>query len=112
MKKLLDLKEYLPELAFVAILARILAVGCGIGEALAVISLVSSMAYTKWLTKAKLSDKEQIDAQIKTLTEDFTKQIENLNTRVNSVALQNGVRRTSNDQETTLPANSIAKRRF
>jgi len=53
MQKFINLKNYLLELSFLALLIKVLYSGAGIGEALVFISLVVSMAYNKWLHKTE-----------------------------------------------------------
>lgn len=65
MQKFIQFKEYLLELSFLALLIRIVCVGAEMGTALAVVSVVISMAYNKWLTKSKV---EQYD-ELKSLVE-------------------------------------------
>lgn len=61
MKKLMQIKKYLPEIAFVALTVKVLATPAGLAESLALISLVSSMAYTKWLNKYKDERYERLE---------------------------------------------------
>lgn len=59
------LSNYGLELAFLAILIRMLLLGTGIGEAIVAISLVISITYKKfYLGHKKIEDKEQIMNEI------------------------------------------------
>lgn len=78
MQKFIQLKEYLLELSFLALLIRIICVGAGIGEALAVVSLVLSMAYTKWLNKAKVEQFDELKSQIENSHKELSEQLANL----------------------------------
>lgn len=65
MQKFMQVKNYLLELSFLALLVKFLFFGTEIGIALAIISLVISMAYNKWLAKAKLEQYEELVNQMK-----------------------------------------------
>lgn len=103
MKKLMQIKKYLPEIAFVALMCKVLATGAGLPESLALISLVSSMAYTKWLNKykderydrlektsnSKYLEMQQEFSEAKTNYDERIKLLEN---RVSSLFLEKGVK--------------------
>jgi hypothetical protein len=119
MEKLMQVKNYLLELAFVALLARILSVGCGIGEALAVISLVSSMTYSKWLTKSKMDQYEELKNKINSDNEALKSQInaefaklmeshKDLTARVSSLAMDKSIRRMNESQVQTTPIYGVS----
>ena len=113
MQKLNQLKDYLLELSFLALLIKIILVGAGIGEALAIISLVFSMAYTKWLNKTKLEQYEELMNKINSDKEEFKKEIENLNSKLTGIALDKSIKRTSlNEQEQQRSPNNPIKRLF
>lgn len=112
MKKLMQLKEYLLEMAFLALLVRVAAVGCGIGEALAMISVVSSMGYNKYLAKSKIEQYEELNNKIKSENEalrfqinaEFEKLMESqkdLTARVSSLAMDKSIRRMNESQVPT-----------
>lgn len=88
MKKIIALKEHLMELALVGLLFRSILVGAGIGDSIAIVSIVLSMAYTKFLNK------EKIDA-----TEEIQKKLEDLTNKVQSISLDRGLRVTKNEQQ-------------
>lgn len=60
MQNFTSLGKYLLELSFLALLIRFIFFGAEIGISLAIISVVVSMAYNKWLEKAKLTQYEEI----------------------------------------------------
>ena len=60
MQNFTSLGKYLLELSFLALLIRFIFFGAEIGISLAIISVVISMAYNKWLEKAKLTQYEEI----------------------------------------------------
>lgn len=94
MQKFMQIKEYLLELSFLALLVKILATGAGIGEALAVISLVSSMAYAKWLAKSKIEQYDEIKSLISNLESEYRTKFEvldqNVNHKLDSLAARMG----------------------
>jgi shikimate 5-dehydrogenase len=67
MNKLVELKEYLSELALFALFCRIVFLGAGIGDAIAVIALVLSMGYNKWLVKNKIDDRAELEQKIEAI---------------------------------------------
>lgn len=60
MQKITSLGKYLLELSFLALLIRFIFFSAEIGISLAIISVVISMAYNKWLEKAKITQYEEI----------------------------------------------------
>jgi uncharacterized protein with von Willebrand factor type A (vWA) domain len=120
MEKLTQVKNYLLELAFIALLVRVLSVGCGIGEALALISVVSSMTYNKFLTKAKTdqydelilkinsdnekleakftSEKNELNSKIDAMFEKLTETQTELVTKLSYVTTDKSLRRTNESQ--------------
>lgn len=113
MKKLSTIKEYLLELAFLALLVRIVAIGCGLGEALAVVSLVGSMAYNKWLAKAKLDDKAELETRLEAALKEVNEKFDDMSNKVNSLSMNQSVKRTApNEQKTPVALGGPEKRYF
>ncbi len=128
MEKLTQVKNYLLELAFIALLVRVVSVGCGVGEALALISVVSSMTYNKFLTKAKLeqydelilkisSEKNELTAKIDAIYQQLTESHADLTARVGAIAMEKSIRRTNESQapvsaNTLVPSPGTTKRYF
>ena len=88
MEKMAKLSGYLLEIAFLCLMVRILILGASIAEALAMFSLVISMAYNKWLVKSNIDDKETIN-----------KKIDDLATRVQALSMDRALRRTTNESQ-------------
>jgi hypothetical protein len=88
MQKLLQLKNYLLEASFLALLVYTLINGVEIGAALVLISLVSSMGYDKFLNKSKIDQNEAL-----------RKEIDEIKSKVNSLSIDKSLRRTTNEQE-------------
>lgn len=82
MQKLMQIKDYLLEIAFLFLLGRIIMVGASMGEAIAVVSLVLSMAYNKWLNKTA-----------DTRYESLYKDIEDMKSKINSLSLDKGLQK-------------------
>lgn len=100
MQKLNDLKDNLLELSFLALLIKTILFGAGIGEALAIISLVISMTYNKFLNKSKMDQYQEIISRINSDKELLLKEIELLNNKVTGLTLDKSIKRTSlNEQE-------------
>lgn len=74
----MQIKEYLPELSFLALLVRFLFVGAEIGTALAFISIAILMGYKHFVNKSKLDQYEEIKTKIDTSHDELTKQVANL----------------------------------
>lgn len=89
MEKLTNALGYLPELAFFALMVRIVTVGAGIGDAIAIISIVASMGYKLYISKAKVSEKEAMD-----------KKMEEIAAQVQSLSMDRALRRQVNEQKT------------
>lgn len=66
MQKFTSFGKYLLELSFLALLIRFIFFSAEIGISLAIISLVISMAYNKWLEKAKITQYEEIISKLET----------------------------------------------
>lgn len=60
MQNITSLGKYLLQLSFLALLTRFIFFGAEMSVAFAIISLVVSMAYNKWLEKAKITQYEEI----------------------------------------------------
>lgn len=90
--------KYLLELAFICLMIRILVLGAGIAESLAVISLVGSIAYKAWLNKTQHNELEAIN-----------KKYDDLATQVQSIQMDRALRRSVNEPKETKPA---APKRF
>ncbi len=109
MQKLTVLKDNLLELSFLALLIKTILFGAGIGEALAIISLVISMTYNKFLYKYKVEQYQEIISRLDSDKEHFLKELELLSGKVTGLSLDKSIKRTSvNEQE--LP--KITKRLF
>lgn len=85
--------KYLLELAFICLMVRILVLGAGIGESLAMISLVGSLAYKAWLNKSQHNELEAIN-----------KKYDDLATQVQSIQMDRALRRSVNESKETKPA--------
>lgn len=109
MQKFMQVKEYLLELSFLALLVRIICVGAGIGEALAVISLVVSMAYSKWLAKNKVEQFQELKEEMQTMYAKFGSEIELMQNRMQSLTFEKSItkRQVSEEKPTTGPAKRI-----
>lgn len=116
MKNLSIIKDYLLELAFLALLIRVVAVGCGIGEALALVSVVSSMGYNKWLAKSKLTDREELDQKWQTAFQELSEEIKSAQNKISSLSVNQSVRRTTPNEPQAaiaqLQSNGQPKRYF
>lgn len=88
MEKMTRILGYLPEMAFVGLTIRAMVMGTGIGDAVAILSLVLSIGYAKYLNKSKVDEKAEID-----------KKIEDLSTQIQSLRMERAVKRTSNEQK-------------
>lgn len=93
MQKLMQVKNYLLEASFTALLVYVLCTGVSVGAALVLVSLVGSMAYDKFLTREKIETSEAM-----------LKDIEDLKNKVNTLSLEKGLRRTTNEQEASTTA--------
>lgn len=93
MQKFMQIKEYLLELSFLALLIRTVILGAGIGEALVIIFLVISMAYAKWLVKNDLSEREEMRLELKAQREEFEKKFSELFARLNNQNIDKQLRR-------------------
>jgi hypothetical protein len=115
MKKLSMIKDYLLELAFLALLVRVVAVGCGIGEALALVSVVSSMGYNKWLAKSKVTEREELEAKWQAAFLELSDELKATQNKVSSLSVNQTVRRTTPNEPQALPQlqpNGTPKRWF
>lgn len=92
MDKMTKIISYLPELALFALTVRSVALGAGIGDALAIISLVSYIGYSKYLTKAKIEDKAELD-----------KKYDELAAQVQSLSMDKALRRQVSEPKAQVP---------
>lgn len=97
MEKFTQIKEHLLEIAFFTLLIRMLIPGAGIAEALALISVVVSIAYGKYLNKDKVTQYEELK-----------KQLEDMAAKVNSLAIEKSFRKPVNEVQDT-PAKPIKR---
>lgn len=88
------LSNYGLELAFLAILIRMLILGTGIGEAIVAISLVISITYKKfYLNHKMIEDKEEI-----------MKEIDSIKGAISSLRIQNStIVKKTNEKENNSP---------
>lgn len=98
MEKLIKIKDYMLEMAFLALIVRIAILGAGIGDAIAILAVVASLAFGRYLNKAKIEKADEID-----------KKIEDLASQVQSLKIDKAIRRSVNETQTSQPA---AKRIF
>lgn len=84
MQKIMQIKDYLLELSFLALLIKVIITGAGIGEAIAIVSLVSSMGYNKWLNKQKVEQYDELKELINTYTSESDKKFDNIMARINT----------------------------
>lgn len=109
MKKLMQIKKYLPEIAFVALMGKVMFTSAGLPESLALISLVVSISYTKWLNKykderyerlEKLSNSRQlaIEEKFASMRDAYEDRIKTVENRVSSLFMEKGVKAVSNEQ--------------
>ena len=102
MQKLMQLKNYLHELSFSALLIKVLYLGAGYGEALILISLVISMCYKHWI-KQKIENHYEVlksemeanklafDKAFKDYTEETDRKFDNIFAKLNSQNLENSL---------------------
>lgn len=109
MKKL---SAYLLEVAFVALLVRTLAVGCGIGEALALISIVSSIVYREYMTKGIIQDRVELEARLEKALEEVNKKLDDTSNKVNSLSMNQSMKRTTTNEQKTISELEPGKRYF
>ncbi len=88
MQKLMQIKEYLLEISFSALLLRTLILGAGVGEAIAFVSLVISISYKSYLAKEKVD-----------VTAGMQKQLDDMASKINSLSMDRIKVRNSNEQE-------------
>lgn len=94
-----------------ALLIKTILFGAQIGEALAIISLVVSMTYNRFLNKSKVDQYEDLISKINTDRELFLKELETLSSKVTGLSLDKSFKRTSlNEQE--FPKIATTKRLF
>lgn len=93
--------KYLLELAFICLMIRILSLGAGIGESLAAISLVGSLAYKAWLNKNQQDDLQALN-----------KKYDDLATQVQSIQMDRALRRTANEPKVEIKPTGTTKRFF
>lgn len=107
MKYLQQIKNHLPEIAFVALLIHSLILGCGIGEAFVLISLVISSGYKQWLEKSKVDEKVELETKLANLTDDLhnlmnanlSVRIDEAMSKIDNISSAVQLRNTRNDQQ-------------
>lgn len=112
MDKFMKLKDYLLELAFLALLIRVVAVGCSVGEAIALVSVVSSMGYNKFLAKKKVEQYDEILSQIKTNHDDISKKYDDVVAKLASITMEKSIKRTVNEPQERSNPGAAPKRYF
>ena len=88
MKKMTELANFLPELAFIAFIIKSVIYGTGIGDALAIISFVISMGYKHYLSKTKVDD-----------VEDINRKIDAISAKIQSLSIDRSIKRSANEQK-------------
>ncbi len=86
------IEKYLLETAFICLMLRMLILGTGIGESIAAVSLVASLAYKAWLNKTQIDELAEIN-----------KKYEELATVVQSLQMDKAVRRSVSEQKVKVP---------
>lgn len=112
MQKFINIKDNLLELSFLALLIKIILIGAGIGEALAIVSLVISMTYSKWLNKSKVEQYQELINRMNSDKELLLKELENLNSKIMGLSLDKSIKRTSLNEPQELPKFGQTKRFF
>jgi flagellar biosynthesis component FlhA len=106
MQKLIEqIKEYLPEMAFLAVLVKCLYAGTGIGESLFLVSVVVLMGYQAFLKKEKESLSEKFQKQLDEINKKVTGDLEDIKSKVNSLSIEKLRVRNSNEE---IPVNKPA----
>lgn len=106
------LKQNLPELAFLLFVSKVAILGTSIGDALAIISLVGYIAYSRWLNKSKVEDKQmllenmqelktQMLSMSKSMQENFLlrSEAEQLRTDIATLKMQKALNRGAQDEQ-------------
>lgn len=100
MQKFTNLKNYLLELSFLALLVRIICFGAGIGEALVFVSLVVSMGYNKWLTKTNEDKYLELKNQMEKDREEYLRKFDNITAKFSSQSIDKSYKKqVENEQE-------------
>lgn len=103
MQKFNSFGKYLLELSFLALLIRFIFFSAEIGISLAIISIVISMAYNKWLDKSKItqyeeiintmkSDKAELEAKIASNQSDLQERIDLAFSKIGNLSLDNSIK--------------------
>lgn len=95
MKKL---SAYLLEVAFIALLVRTLVIGCGIGEALALISIVISIVYREYLAKGIIQDKVELESRLELALKEVNEKFDDMSNKVNSLSMNQSMKRISTNE--------------
>lgn len=106
------LKQNLPEMAFLLFVSKVAILGTSIGDALAIISLVGYIAYSHWLNKSKVEDKQvlldqmselklQMQDMSRSMQENFLlrSEAEQLRTDVATLKMQKALNRGAQDEQ-------------
>ena len=106
------LKQNLPEMAFLLFVSKVAILGTSIGDALAIISLVGYIAYSHWLNKSKMEDKQMLldqmqelkthmQAMSKSMQENFLlrSEADQLRTDVANLKMQKALTRGAQDEQ-------------
>ena len=110
------LKQNLPEMAFLLFVSKVAILGTSIGDALAIISLVGYIAYSHWLNKSKMEDKQMLldqmqelkthmQAMSKSMQENFLlrSEADQLRTDVANLKMQKAFTRGAPDEQKDKP---------
>lgn len=92
MQKFMQLKNYLLELSFLALIIRSLFVGAGIGEALAIGFVVISMGYKEYLNKSKVDQYEELKSLVEDSHSQANKKFDEIFSRFNAENLNRELR--------------------
>lgn len=88
MKTFLFIKEHMIDFAFMLLALRVFFEGASIGEAISLLSVVILIVYNKYLNRQTIDN-----------TEELKKKIEDISTKVQSLQIANGMKRTvANEQ--------------
>lgn len=75
----------LPETAFLAFSIRLIAFGASVGDSVALLVIVSLIAYKRYMARAKMNELELIHSEIKALQEQLNTRIEEFQSDVQHV---------------------------
>lgn len=92
MQKFMQLKNYLLELSFLALIIRSIFVGAGIGEALAIGFVVISISYREYLNKSKVDQYEELKSLVEDSHAQTSKKFEEIFSRFNAENLNRELR--------------------